>query len=255
MNNASGIKTVLMTSIVSLAGLGWLGCSHATPDSILGSGGEEIRGSGIVAQEVRPVSGFFGLKAAAIGHVYIEQGGAESLTIRAEDNLLPYLRTEMRGGNLVIRVEEGYDLQPTAPIEYFLTVRSLEYVELAGVGDVRGSNLDASRISLVLSGVGELEIFNLNTGMLEVANGGVGDVRVSGVASTQYVALERGGGYEGRDLQSAEADVVIRENGSASVRVSDRLHATITGSGNVYYVGDPEVSRTGEGRGEVEQIG
>jgi hypothetical protein len=110
-------------------------------------------------------------------------------------------------------------------------------------------------MSLVHTGIGRLEVFNLNGGLLEVTHSGVGDVQVSGAVQQQSVALNSAAAYEAQDLQSAEASVAIRNSGSATVRVSDRLDAAITGTGSVYYIGSPVVTRTGNGTGTVQRIG
>jgi hypothetical protein len=51
------------------------------------------------------------------------------------------------------------------------------------------------------------------------------------------------------------ADVRIGSGGSATVRVQDHLSATINGSGNVYYLGDPIVESSISGSGGVVKIG
>ena len=49
------------------------------------------KGSGQLAAEARQVSGFTKVELTGVGELTIEQTGAESLTISAEDNLLPQL--------------------------------------------------------------------------------------------------------------------------------------------------------------------
>ena len=61
-----------------------------------------VSGSGKVTEEEREVSGFTGVELATIGNLTIELGERESLHIEAEDNLMRYLETEVRGETLII---------------------------------------------------------------------------------------------------------------------------------------------------------
>jgi hypothetical protein len=244
---------ITLVLAVGLLGLTSMSCSNATSDHVLGS--DVVHGSGVVAEESRTVGGITGVELAGIGTLYVEQGGAESLRIIAEDNLIQYLETESRGGTLVVRTRHGYDLRPSREIEYHLVVSNLQRAELRGAGGIRGSALTGNRLSLVLNGVGGIEFSNLDLTQVEVTSSGVGSVRLGGTVQTQSVVLGGLGSHEARDLQSAEANVTIRSGGSATVRVSDRLTARIDGGGSVYYIGNPVVTTSGNGSGSVVPIG
>ncbi|MCJ7666613.1 MAG: DUF2807 domain-containing protein, partial [Actinobacteria bacterium] len=55
--------------------------------------GEKIIGSGNVISEDRAVPGFSKISISGSGDLFIEQGDEESITITAEDNLIPLLTT------------------------------------------------------------------------------------------------------------------------------------------------------------------
>ncbi len=52
-------------------------------------------GSGTAKTETRPVAGFTSIELAGTGDVQVKQTGTESLTVTADDNLLPLLTTEV----------------------------------------------------------------------------------------------------------------------------------------------------------------
>lgn len=213
-----------------------------------------IHGSGVLAEEERPMSGFSAASFAAYGSLRVVQGSREALHIRAEDNLLPYLVTEVNNGLLGVRIKSGFDLEPTEPIEFHLTVVDLERFRFTGVGDVEISDLTAGQLFLDFSGVGTLDCSNLDAGALDVTLSGIGDTRVSGNVDVQFVQVLGLGDYEARDLTSREATVTIRSSGSATLRVSDRLVVWITGSGWVRYIGNPIVESTVTGSGRVVRL-
>lgn len=225
------------------------------PDFIINSTPPDVvHGNGLVVEESRAVSPFSDVDLAGVGTVYLRQGAREELLIRAEENLLEYLRTDVHAGELAIW-RDAVTFFNTRPIEYHLTVVDLDHITLSGAGRIEGTDFDFGSLALVLSGAGDIELGDLGATTLEIDNFGVGDVTLAGLVAEQTVRLRSYGEYDGRDLTSVEADVRLVDGGSATVRVRDHLTATVEGSGSVYYIGDPTVERSINGSGDVVQIG
>jgi hypothetical protein len=209
-----------------------------------------------VVEEMRPVSGVSGVVLDGVGHVYVRQSGTESLRVRTEEHILPFIRTEMQGGQLVIGFVEGTSYHGQASvIEFDLTVVDLDRVELSGAGQISLTNVSTDQLSLVHSGTGTIDLNGLAATRLEATRSGTGTIVASGSVQQQSVVLDGVGNYDARNLDSATAEITIRAIGSATVQVSERLEARIDGSGSVYYIGDPIVQRTGNGSGSVRPVG
>jgi hypothetical protein len=213
-----------------------------------------VHGDGNVVEESRTVGGYGRVDHGGVGDLYIQPGAREELRVRAEENLIDYLKTEVQAGELVIW-KDPVTLMNTRPIEYHLTVGDLDGVALTGAGQVQASSLDTGPLAVVLSGAGNMELVDLTAPNLDVRTSGVGGVTASGSVHAQTIRLGGMGNYDGRDLTSSVADVFISYGGSATVRVQDHLTVTINGSGNVYYIGDPIVDSTITGSGKVVKIG
>lgn len=82
-------------------------------------------GSGNLATESRPVSGFTGVSVGHGGHLVVEQTGVASLEITAEDNLLPLIRSEVVNETLVLGLVPGANVQSSRPVVYRLSVGEL----------------------------------------------------------------------------------------------------------------------------------
>jgi hypothetical protein len=59
-------------------------------------------------------------------------GGAESLEVSAEDNVLPLVRSEVRGGRLFLSLAANQGLSLTREIVHHVTVRELGELEASG---------------------------------------------------------------------------------------------------------------------------
>lgn len=187
--------------------------------------------SGRVVSEPRIVAGVTAVELTTPGTLMIDQTGTESLTIEAEDTVLPLLSSDVAGGVLSLGVREDASVTTTRPIVYRLTVRMLDAITVAGSGDVIAANLDTGRLTTVISGSGE--------------------VRLAGSADVQDVQISGSGDYAGGDLPGASATVAITGSGEVTVRVSDALAVTIIGSGDVRYFGSPRVTKNITGSGDV----
>ena len=95
------------------------------------------RGSGQLTTESRPVSGFTKVELSGTGELTIEKTGTESLSISAEDNLLPRLTSEVSNGTLSLGTEPNTTIVPTKPITYSVTVKDLNGLAVSGSGNIQ----------------------------------------------------------------------------------------------------------------------
>jgi hypothetical protein len=186
-----------------------------------------------VVEESRNVSGFEEVELRGVGNLSIEQTGSESLTVEAEEDVLPKLTTEVANDRLIIGPKLGTTVHTTAPINYKLTVEALNALEVSGSGDV--------------------EAEGINTDRLAVTIGGAGNVKAGGQADEQEIDISGTGAYRAENLESKEAKIGVSGAGSVIVNVSEKLDATVSGAGSVEYVGDPTVEQDVSGAGRVSK--
>jgi hypothetical protein len=178
--------------------------------------------------------GFSAVSLSGSGRLLIEQGETESLTITADDNLLPHIKSEVSGGRLELGSKDSMtNLRPSTEIIYKLTVTNLQDVDISGSGTADIKRVRAERLKLEISGSGRVS-----------AAGGADDLQIE---------ISGSGGYQGDALQSKRAGVDISGSGSAVVAVSDKLDVEVSGSGSVAYIGDPQVHQEISGSGSVRK--
>src|SRR5512145_3264609 len=112
------------------------------------------RGSGNVVTETREVNGFDAVSVSYPAQVLIKQGGAESLKIEAEDNLLPNLKTQVKNGTLEIfyRRQGNKHVNPTKPVKITIVVKDLNDVEFTSAGELIIEKLKTDSLDVSLSG-------------------------------------------------------------------------------------------------------
>jgi hypothetical protein len=223
------------------------GCSDLVGEQV-------IIGRGPVVYESRSVGSFTSVSNATLADVEIIQGTQDRVFVRAEENLLPYIRTRVEGGTLRIYTD-GISLRPRERIVVEIDVRTLNRLESSGSGFVTAPLLDARRLEVVTSGAGDIELPSLLADSLIVISSGSGDVDATGNVTRLRLGMSGSGGVEMRELAALQADVSISGSGSAVIRVRDAIRATLSGSGYLRYYGSPTVQQTVTGSGRVERLG
>ena len=82
-----------------------------------------LEGSGRLKRETRDVHDFTDVALSGEGELTVSQTGAESLTIEAEENLLPFLTSSVANGRLSLGTTEP--IRPTKPVHHTVTVKDV----------------------------------------------------------------------------------------------------------------------------------
>jgi hypothetical protein len=184
-------------------------------------------------KESRNVGGFEEVELRGIGDLSIRQTGSESLTIEAENDVLPKLESRVVGDRLLLGPESGADIHTREPIDYELTVKNLSALEVLGAARVEADDIETARLAVTISGAGNVD--------------------TAGEAGQQEIDITGSGIYQAEDLHSKEVEIDIIGAGSAVVNVSEDLDAGISGVGSVEYIGDPAVKQDMNGAGVVSK--
>jgi len=190
-------------------------------------------GSGNVISEARSVKDFTGVELSGSGKLIIEQSDVESLTITADDNLLPDLTSEVRDSKLKLGTKNFLNINPTGFVTYKLLVKKLNSIGISG-----GAEIDAK---------------GLRTDSLSVHVSGAGDITITGETEDQEISISGAGKYHASGFKSKKAEVNISGIGSALLAVSDSLDVHVSGAGEVEYIGDPKVTEQVSGAGSVRK--
>ncbi len=191
------------------------------------TGPNAIVGSGNVISESRTVGGFDGVSLSGAGRLIVDRNGFESLTITAEENILPHLTSQVSGGLLDLGVAAGKSVNTSREILYEVSARRFDELRISGAGDVEAMGIDSRYFRTTISGAGNVTAF--------------------GEADVQDLTISGAGRYDAEGLVSRMATITVSGAGFARLRVSRELNVTISGTGTVEYYGDPVVHLSGDG--------
>ena len=189
-----------------------------------------VRGSGNVITDTRDVTGFHGIEVGGIYQVEVVAGKDYGVTVEADDNLIPLIRTEVDGG--ILKISSDRRISPKSTIRIRVSAPDIDSLDVSGVANVNVTGLSNAGLSLESSGASKIAL-NGSTSKLTVDVSGA--VRV--------------------DAEQLKAENVTVEASGASnvgVNVSGILRAETSGASRVSYSGSPtSVIKDTSGAGSV----
>ena len=116
--------------------------------------------------ETRNVSGFTGISASGVFDITVTKGAAELLVITADEDVMPYVRSEVRGG--VLKLYIARSVRNVKTLKAAVTIKELDMVRLSGACRLASDAVfTPAKFSGDLSGATSLKL-TLNTGQLSL---------------------------------------------------------------------------------------
>ncbi len=215
-----------------------------------------VAGSKVIDTETRPLIGFTSIDAIYPAKITIQQGAEESITITADDNLLPQISTEVSAGTLTIRSNEpnwNRRVNASQTVEISITVTHLREIKVQTAGSVHVLGLSGDQLEIRVDGAGSIELDDLQLSSLSLDMNGAGSVTANGSADELKAEIDGLGSLNAEGLSTRTAEVHISGLGSAEVRVAQDLTVEIDGAGSVTYHGSPVVHQQIDGIGNVNK--
>lgn len=218
-------------------------------------GNDDIKGNGNVTEQSQSLGKVDEISLALPAQVKVVAGEGK-LSIKAEENLLPYITVTEKGDELEIGTKNGYSLNPKKPIEISISVEALSSLSLAGSGDVVVGAFSGEELDLDLAGAASLVMDKADYRSIDIDIAGSGDVVIKdGQSDELSVDIAGSGDVDTSKVQAAKADIDIAGSGDVSLRAKDSLDISVAGSGDVVYFGNPSIKQSVMGSGNVTRKG
>lgn len=200
----------------------------------------KVKGNGNIITEKRTTSNYNGIRSSGSFHVLLVNGKEGEITLKGEENILPLIETIIENNTLKIRFQKNTNVRTTKKVIITVPVTDIETITLAGSGNIESKNiLKGENIITKLSGSGSINLV-ANTKEINAEITGSGNINLEGTAVHFNIKITGSGDVKAYELQAEEVQIKITGSGSVKANVSKRIAAKITGSGNVYYQGNPK---------------
>jgi len=215
-----------------------------------------ITGNGNIRTEKRNTGNFSSVKTSGSIDVEINSGDAYAVSAEDDDNLLPYIVTEVNNGTLEIHYKDNTSVN-NDHAKVYITAPSLDKVIASGSADIaiRDVLKNPQKIEMNVSGSGNIK-GAIDAPAVSVDVSGSGNVDLKGRTKDFDCTVNGSGDINCGGLQSENAIVKISGSGNAHVFASVHLTASTFGSGDIYYSGNPsnpEIHTSGSGNVQAEK--
>ncbi len=195
-------------------------------------GDKTVKGNGRVTTQNRPVSQFDRIKAVGGLNLLVDVNQSERVSVTTDDNLQPYILTEIRDKTLEISTKKGYLLASAKPIRIQVNAPKLLSLASTGSAQVNVTDIEGHRFDVHSTGTSQL-----------VLAGKVSKVSIGVTGASQVDA---------RNLITDETSLDVSGTAKASIHAKTKLNVKISGDGIVVYYGKPTfVNQAVFGNGKI----
>jgi hypothetical protein len=227
-----GILVFIVAIVVGVGVANVLSFGKASRNIFTFSFGSGIKGSGVASSEGREAREFTGVDVGGVFEVEVTAGKEYSVQVQADNNLLPYIRTEVESGVLHISTKERINSQ--TPLRVIVSAPEIDHLDVSGASKLFLSGVKNSELGIHTSGASKLKL----EGETSVFN-----VEVSGASS-----------IDAESLKSKTATVDASGASKVSVFVTERLNSDASGASKIQYSGNPaSVEKNTSGASSVRQ--
>lgn len=212
-----------------------------------------VHGDGNVLKETRKVSAFDGIDVSGAFNVILKQGAIEEVTVEADANLLPIIRTEVVAGTLMIEIKKP--THHVTVMKVYVTVKDLKQIDVSGAVDINTEGrITVPELSFDASGASDSKL-DIAVQKLKLDCSGASKMKFSGTAVDVDMDLSGASDIFAYDMSAENFDIQISGAGNAQINVSKKIHAEISGAGSVRYKGSPtEVDQNVSGAGSITKV-
>ncbi|MDR2847596.1 MAG: DUF2807 domain-containing protein [Bacteroidales bacterium] len=242
--------------------------------------------------EVRSVSGFTGIDVSNTFKITVSKGQAESLTITADEDLLPFVRSEVKKGVLHLYIDGKHKLKNRGNLQASIVMKELNKITLSGACNLivndgftpenfkfetsGASNckidIKTETLNVDMSGASKLMLnANVENARFDVSGAvnlkltlqaenvhldvtGSPSLQLSGKADR--LAIDSSGASKIDAAEFETESVYIDSSGASQISVyaKEKLKIDSSGASHISYKGNPSVEMDGSGATKIKKI-
>ena len=200
--------------------------------------GPSIKGNGKVVEEKRKAGKFDEIKVSRGMNVYISQGDETKIVVKADENLLDLIETEVEGR--VLKVTTNQNIRRATSKKVFITVPKLESIRSAAGSNVFSETVIECENMEVHSSAGSNIKLELTAKDLNVSASAGSNIKLEGTAKSFIVKASAGANIKAEGLKTNDCEVRVSSGSNIWITVKGDFEAHASSGGNIFYYGNPD---------------
>lgn len=204
---------------------------------------ETVKGSGNVVSEERTVGDFSRIEVSRSIQVVLTQGALKPIQVKAEDNLMEYIQTEVRGNTLVISLPNRLNVNTNKGIYVYVSTPRIDALSVSTSADIKGTNtLDVDNLRLDGSTSGSINV-KVTAQKINIELSTSADIELSGTAEEVEAECSTSGSISAQELVTQYADIEVSTSADVDITVIQEIKGVATTGGGIRYWGNPPTHR------------
>lgn len=200
-----------------------------------------IKGSRTIQTEERTAGNFTAISASRSIHVFLAQGETSAITVKADDNLLPYLKTEIKGDQLKIYISEDIEIKSYEKMEVYVTAPQIKEIRVTTSASLETTTPWKVKELKINSTTSADVRMNIDAQAVNVSATTSSEVDLKGKAYSLDASITTSAEVDAPDLTVEHATMKITTSGEAKINVISQLTYSVTTGGDLTYSGNPEL--------------
>lgn len=177
---------------------------------------------------------------AAIGSVDViytqTDGGKPQIEIYGSDNIVPLIETTVEHNTLTVKYKKNTSVNNPGKLEIRVSAPAVESMKISGSGDIFiPKGISTPTLSIKISGSGDIDGKKITCNNLDMSVSGSGDIKLTGIKATNVNANVSGSGDVELEGTTANANYHVTGSGDVTAHklIADEVQATVSGSGDI----------------------
>ncbi len=204
---------------------------------------DKVDGNSYVIREERQIKYFNGINVSAGIDVIITHGNEEYIKIEADENLLKYLITEVRGSTLKIFWKPNISIGKYKKVVVYITCSNLYNIKASSGSNIFSKDtLEAPKINISTSSSAYVDII-VKTEKIVCKASNSANVNLKGNTKIFKALCCSSANIKASHLKAYNVDVKASNGADIITRVIENINALATSGGDITFYGNPKIKK------------
>ncbi|MCE1200000.1 MAG: DUF2807 domain-containing protein [Marinilabiliales bacterium] len=196
-----------------------------------------IRGNGKVVSQDRNLSGFDAIKVSSGIELVMNQDNTEKVVVEADENIQPILKTEVRGSELRIYMEES--ILHAKKMKVYVTLKQLKSLHASSGSEAKSTgpiNSDELRIDASSGSEVHMEVVCKS---ISLSSSSGSELNVSGTTQSVYAESSSGSDLKASHLIAEKGNVTSSSGAELTINITKDVQAHASSGAEITVLGNP----------------
>ena len=191
----------------------------------------------IVTIERTPQADFTGIKVSTGIDLFISQGSANTITVKADENLHDLIITEVNDG--ILKIYTDKNIWKAQARKVYVTIENITFLRASSGSNVKSESvIKTNKISIDANSGARIKI-EVAAESVQTETSSGSDIKIKGTTIYHKASASSGSSIDAYELKSTNASARASSGASINIYASINMDGRASSGGDVDFKGDP----------------